>query len=196
MSNKEEYLKNLATQLGNMGHEEAAREVVSLKFDPLDLALAIRGISLEALPKDEDHIEIDFDYNDKVLDRAKIYGFGGECGAAAVAINRVLFGGKGTLIAFLNKFLLEEEGEMFGHVAVKWEDSYWDSEGEKQKEVMEAWGMLDENDSNYNFTSEEDAYEVIEQVLSEAEVLESFRGCSLESMINALSEAKRDIENE
>ena len=179
-----------------MGHEEAARDVSSLRFDPLDLGFASGKLNLDTFSESGDDIEIDFDHIDRVLERAKVYGFGGECGAAAVAINRVLFGGKGTLIAFLNKFLLEEEGEMFGHVAVKWEDSYWDSEGEKQREMMEAWGMLDENDSNYNFTSEEDAYEVIEQILSESEALESFRGCNLESMIEALSSAKEEIQNE
>ena len=194
MSNKEEYLKNLATQLGNMGHEEAARDVSSLKFDPLDLGFASGKLNLDTFSESGDDIEIDFDHIDRVLEKAKIYGFGGECGAAAVAINRVLFGEKGTLIAFLNKFLFEEEGEMFGHVAVKWEDSYWYSDGEKQKEVMEAWAMLDEND--YKFPSEEDAYQVIEVPLSEDEVLESFSGCNLESMIDALNEARQDIENE
>lgn len=77
-------------------------------------------------------------------------GFGGECFAAAVALNRVIFDGKGSPIAALNGPLYEEAGHAVGHAAVSYRDACWDADGRpKGEEEIESWGMLDPEDSDY-----------------------------------------------
>lgn len=98
----------------------------------------------------------DFDIQD-VLQRAKeagFYGFGGRCGWAAIAINRVLFGGQAAMSGAFNAAFLRK-GEAIGHVAVFHDGAYWDSDATpKPFEDIESWGMLDEHDPDYQEMAE------------------------------------------
>jgi hypothetical protein len=80
-------------------------------------------------------------------------GTGGECGMAAIAINHLLFEGKGTLVAAVN-WPMYEQGRFTGHAGVRDENgSIWDAEGafdgEEGAEEFMAWGMLDFTDVEY-----------------------------------------------
>ena len=76
-------------------------------------------------------------------------GFGGACGAAAVAINRVLFDGQAELVGAFNEALWEK-GEPLGHVAVIHDDIVWDADGRpKDIEDLESFGMLAPDDEDY-----------------------------------------------
>jgi GNAT superfamily N-acetyltransferase len=192
---------NLFAALKRLGfHKEAAelKELIpdSIKEDPLTTAFAFGNLNIGAFVESDDDIEVDFDFIDRVLNKAELYGFGGDCGAAAVAINRVLFDGKGSLVAFVNKHLYDTEDRMVGHVVVKWMDSYWDSEGEKSRIEMESFGSLDRYDSDYSFPKDADETEVEEISLSEEDVLDIFEGCNLNSMIEMLSSAKEEVQGE
>jgi hypothetical protein len=83
-----------------------------------------------------------------ILAEAKLDGFGGKCFPAAIAINRVLFEGKGKLVGAFNKAFLAQ-GRLKGHVAVKFGGRLWDAEGETSLEDLESWGMLDPHDQDY-----------------------------------------------
>lgn len=76
-------------------------------------------------------------------------GFGGDCWSAALAINAVIFGGKGVYVAGLNAPLFGKKIAV-GHAAVKLRGACWDADG-KPKEIdeIESWGMLDPEDSDY-----------------------------------------------
>lgn len=81
-------------------------------------------------------------------------GFGGACGTAAVAINRVLFGGKGVILGAFNDFFLEL-GYHIGHIAVEFNGAVWDADGRaKPSDQLESWGMLDFEDSDYQERAE------------------------------------------
>ncbi len=98
-------------------------------------------------------------------------GFGGACFNAAQIINAEVFGGKGRIVAAANKFWLEK-GRFIGHVAVLYNETYWDADAKpKEWEDIEAWGMLDPEDPDYEAPgwSEEAAYEVKE--LSRVEIM-------------------------
>ncbi len=142
-------------------------------------------------PQTQEDLDIAF----QILEKAKIEGFSGVCAEAAVAINNVLFDGEGTLVAAVNKYLWEKDGRMIGHVAVYYEPdgSYWDTEGEKDWEEIESWGMLDPEDPDYEFPNEEAAYEVIRLEPSEDELLVQFGGCSYPEKVRKLRRAKEEI---
>ena len=59
-------------------------------------------------PQTQEDLDIVF----QILEKAKIEGFSGACAEAAIAINNVLFDGKGTLVAAVNKHLWEKNGRM------------------------------------------------------------------------------------
>lgn len=85
-----------------------------------------------------------------VLERADLDGMSGRCAAAAIAINEVLFAGKGGYWAAYNRPLLEKAGAFWGHVVVQAPNGVlWDAEGETLPENVEAWGMLDPEDLDY-----------------------------------------------
>jgi hypothetical protein len=88
----------------------------------------------------------------RVLGRALALGFagfGGGSGEAAVAINRVLFAGRGTLVGALNEAFLDR-GHMIGHVAVRALGPIWDGDAcAKSFDDIEHWGMLDLEDEDY-----------------------------------------------
>jgi hypothetical protein len=116
-----------------------------------------------------------------ILKKANMYGFGGECAETAIAINDVLFNGKGKIVAAVNKWLWENEERIVGHVAVEWNGTYWDSEGEKEWEDIESWGMLDPDDEDYDFgdDKEQNAYEVEKIYPDKEELIDLFGGCNL-----------------
>ncbi len=70
-----------------------------------------------------------------------LLGYDGDCGQAAVAINRVVFSGRGTLVGFFNAALLEKQFAT-GHIVVFYDGIYWDVDGyPKTMEIMEEWGI-------------------------------------------------------
>jgi len=120
----------------------------------------------------------------EILAEASLPAGGGECGETAIAINRVLFGGKGEYVAVANKYLFEQKNRFAGHVGVRVGDDVWDAEGvwenEPEPEDFLAWGMLDPEDPDYGFPTEEDAYEVVLlDGLTEDEVRDLLPECSL-----------------
>jgi len=130
-----------------------------------------------------------------VLEKAGLYGFGGKCAEAAIAINDVLFNEEGRLVAAVNRWLWEKEGRMVGHVAVEWNGAYWDAEGKKEWENIESWGMLDERDEDYDFgdNPEQNATDVEKLYPPKEELLEYFGGCDLSSLVRALEVADKKV---
>lgn len=140
----------------------------------------------------------DFDIED-VLQRAKeagFRGFGGGCGWAAIAINRVLLEGKEEMSGAFNAAFWRKD-RAIGHVAVFHDGAFWDSDATpKSFEDFESWGMLDEHDPDYREQAQElgikwpapadenvaegeeaeehPAYEVLVSRMSEEEILEHF----------------------
>lgn len=81
-----------------------------------------------------------------------VSGFSGECWATAVAINRVIFGGQGELVAGLN-CALQAVGVNIGHAAVGARGAFWDADGRpKEASDIDSWGMLDREDSELRAT--------------------------------------------
>lgn len=194
---------NLFAALKRMGfHKEAAdlKELIpdSIKEDPLTAAFAFGGLNIAPFVESGDESEIDPDHVQAVLNRAGLYGFGGECAEAAIAINDVLFNEEGVLVAAVNKWIFENEGRAVGHVAVQWGDGYWDAEGKKDWEEIESWGMVDELDSDFDLgdNPEENAYSVEKITLSREEALQMFGGCNLKKLTRELERADKEIENE
>lgn len=125
-------------------------------------------------------------------------GFGGSCGEAAVAINRVLFDGRGTLVGAFNEAFLDH-GRLLGHVAVFVDGTYWDADGRpKPLDEVEAWGMLDPQDPDYagqaaaaGIAWDDDAASEVAVVEfdGEDEVLERFGASDLGRFLDALERA-------
>lgn len=97
-----------------------------------------------------------------------LYGFLGECGEVAIAINDVLFDGKADLVAAVNMSIFRREGRLVGHVGVRppgFGDDIriWDAKGvfmgEEGYDEFMAKGMLDPADPDYRFESEGEAYD-------------------------------------
>ena len=88
---------------------------------------------------------------------------GGYCGNTAIEINHKVFGGKGKYIGAANEFLFDFENEFVGHVAVKYNNQLWDTDGLISMDHLESWGQVDPTDSNYTGYfgwTEQDAYKV------------------------------------
>jgi hypothetical protein len=110
-------------------------------------------------------------------------GFGGACGVAAIAINRVLFDGKGQFVGAFNK-AFEAHGNSIGHVAVLHEGVYWDADAEpKERDDIESFGMLAPDDPDYKkaakalgfrFNDKKAHGVVVRENLKEADVLGRF----------------------
>jgi hypothetical protein len=92
-------------------------------------------------------------------------GMGGACGETAIAINKVLFGGRGTYVASVNEYLFNQ-GRIVGHIMLKIGNEYWDTEqtfdvdDEENMSNFESWGMLDEHDPDWEIPDEKSAYGV------------------------------------
>lgn len=83
-------------------------------------------------------------------------GFGGNCLAAAIAINRVEFNNEGKIVAAVNRAMWNDRNRFLGHVAVEHEGKYYDWDFEpKDWEEIESWGMLDEEEYADELTREE-----------------------------------------
>ena len=126
----------------------------------------------------------------KKIKDLKLYGFGGFCADAALQINNKVFNGEGEYVAAANKFWWEKENRIIGHVVVKYNNSYWDAEGETTLEKVESWGMLDEEDPEYSDHPDwtpEDAYEVELLELSEDEVMKYFDICRPQTLKEVMS---------
>lgn len=173
---------------------------------PLEFVLR-EGGTLKDLGIDEGLLEEDEpanpqeteDHAIKVLKRAGLYGFGGKCAEAAIAINDVLFNNEGRLVAAANKWLWENEGRFVGHVAVEWNGSYWDTDGKKNWDHIESSAMLDPRDLDYNFgTEDEEEKEERASIVStiyptKEELIEMFGGCNLNSLIRSLEAADKMV---
>ena len=134
--------------------------------------------------------EIDSTALRAILERAAdagFYGFSGRCGQAAVAINRVLLDGRGTLVGAFNA-AFHARGRLIGHIAVQFGDRYWDSDARpKSADEILSWGMLDPDDTEYAELAEslgldwdEDAAgDVTFVTLTEAEALAAWGATSL-----------------
>lgn len=96
---------------------------------------------------------------DKIIRAAHLDGFAGRCGRVAIAINRVLFGDKGRYVVATNPHISKHRKRMFmGHVVVEWKGRLFDATGGINDETdVEAWGMVDHNDSDYAYLTEEEA---------------------------------------
>jgi hypothetical protein len=106
-----------------------------------------------------------------ILHVAELKGWGGKCFPAAIAINRVLFGGQGELVGYFNRAMLEKHNRFIGHVAVRFRNQYWDSDGRpKAEDEIESWGMLDHLDDDYD-VDEDEASVTVEKTFSEDELL-------------------------
>jgi hypothetical protein len=126
-------------------------------------------------------------------------GFGGRCGLAAVAINRVLFGGSRKLVAAVNAMFYRKGDQWVGHVAVlDRRGVYWDADGEpKPYDVIDSWGMLDVEDSEYRDRAlafggswdDEAADTVLRRVVTERAVLDVFTDHHLLSEMQELLRA-------
>jgi hypothetical protein len=105
-----------------------------------------------------------------ILQTARLDGWAGKCFAAAVAINRALFGGEGELVVAHNG-PMAARGQFLGHAAVRYDGEIWDADGKpKTEEDVTSWGMLDSQDPDYDLTDEE-AEQVVFEVLTEADLL-------------------------
>jgi hypothetical protein len=83
----------------------------------------------------------------EILRIANLQGFGGECGAVAVAINHILFAGRGRYIVALNAAALARK-HVVGHVGVEYGKKIWDGAGTYEgvnyrREFLGDWCVVD-----------------------------------------------------
>jgi hypothetical protein len=93
-------------------------------------------------------------------DQFGFHGDGGCCGAAALAINEVLFGNEAEIVMALNQSILDDDEDFVGHVGVlDKEGVIWDFRmvyvGAEGIEDFRAWGMVGPDDPSYDLTEEE-----------------------------------------
>jgi hypothetical protein len=90
----------------------------------------------------------------------RFHGDGGCCGAAALAINEVLFDNKAEIVMAVNQVLLDRDRSFVGHVGVlDKKGTIWDfrttyTGAEGQDDFME-WGMVGPDNPDYNLTEQE-----------------------------------------
>ena len=98
---------------------------------------------------------------DEIIRAAQLEGFSGRCGRVAIAINRVVFGDKGRYVIATNPHISEHEKRMFmGHVVVEWKKRLFDATGViDDEDTVEAWGMVDPHDPDYEFLTEDEAHD-------------------------------------
>ena len=131
-----------------------------------------------------------------------VQGFGGACGEAAVAINRVLFDGRAEIVGVFNEAFFDR-GRLVGHVAVRIGDVYWDADASpKTLDDIEHWGSLDPHDLDYAEQAgeagigwnETAATEVVAVAFdSDREVLEHFESGLIPILTSALETAKAAV---
>lgn len=90
----------------------------------------------------------------RALDLGESRGFGGDCLAAADAINEQVFDGQGRIVGAANAFWYRRD-RFVGHVAVLCGGRYWDGDAEpkpwtsREGEDIESWGVLAVDDPDY-----------------------------------------------
>lgn len=92
-------------------------------------------------------------------------GFGGDCFAAAHAINEVVFSNKAKIIGCVNKAVFENTNNSIGHVFVHCltddhGSMFVDIEGFKKSDDVEHWAMLDSEDIDYQELFEENNIDI------------------------------------
>jgi hypothetical protein len=75
-------------------------------------------------------------------DRPNVDGFGGNCFAVAIALQKHVFPGARFVLA-INKYLWDTQKRVLGHCSVLRDGRYYDQESEKKWVNIESWGMLD-----------------------------------------------------
>jgi len=100
---------------------------------------------------------------DEVIRAAQLEGFSGQCGRAAIAISRVVFGDKGRYVIATNPHVNASSvwkrragNRLFmPHVAVEWKGRLFDARGLIDDEsLVEDWAIIDDADdpdSDYGF---------------------------------------------
>lgn len=105
-------------------------------------------------------------------------GMGGDCGAAAIAINRVLFNNKASYVAAVNWLIWEKTKKIIGHVGVEHNGVIWDWEGtfddEEAREQFLSWGMLEVGDYPELLTNETEAMDAKIIPVTEQDIINSF----------------------
>lgn len=155
------------------------------------------------MPKDQMYT-IRPDDIEAVLCRAKalgLRGFGGHCASAAVAINRVLFDGRGEIIGIFNG-AFESKDRLIGHVVVDFEGIYWDADATpKGADDVEHWGMLDHEDTDYKdeakrlgftFSEAQSMFADFFAMDNENELFSYFSNEALEKNLNILRQALQE----
>ena len=96
---------------------------------------------------------------DAIIRAAQLEGFGGRCGGVAIAINRVVFDGQGRYVIATNPHISKHRGRPFmGQVVVEWKGRLFDATGGIDDEhTVEAWGMVDHHDPDYDYLTEAEA---------------------------------------
>lgn len=133
-----------------------------------------------------------------ILAEAALMGFSGQCGEVAIAINEVLFDGKGEIVGAVNIPLYRREDRLVGHVGVRAGDAIWDAEGsfdgERGMDEFLAWGMLDPEDSSYAFEDwDTEPFDADIITLTPERVRELLPMCSTFDPARTLREAKRKV---
>ena len=90
---------------------------------------------------------------DEVIRAAQLEGFSGQCGRAAIAINRVVFDDKGRYVIATNPHVNKHPlwkrqaprgGLFMAHVAVEWKGRLFDARGLIDDEsLVEDWAIID-----------------------------------------------------
>jgi hypothetical protein len=108
----------------------------------------------------------------KKIKAARLDGFGGRCMGVAVAINRVLFGGKGEYWVATNEHVDDITGGFFvGHVAVKHDGKFFDASGEVSRDMLESFGQVEPDEDAWPGLSEEDGLDAALVKVTEKDVL-------------------------
>lgn len=127
----------------------------------------------------------------------KLHGFAGDCGWAAIQINRKVFDGKGVYVAALNNFWLERD-RWVGHVAVHFGDRFWDTSGTIREEDFIEWGMLDPEDPDYDVPGwdEDAAYSADIFEVTEEEIRQKFDICTIQESSTPLQRLIESVVSE
>lgn len=93
-------------------------------------------------------------------ERFGFHGDGGCCGAAALAINEVLFDNEAEIVMAINQSILDKEEDFVGHMGVLDQDGViWDFRtvyvGAEGIDDFREWGMVGPDDPRYDLTEDE-----------------------------------------
>jgi len=109
----------------------------------------------------------------KKIKNLNIRGFGGDCPEAAIEINRKVFQNKGKIVGAVNKAMLEHGQYAIGHVAVLFNNNYWDVDAiPKSLDEIESWAMLDPSDIEYAEMADDFGFEWNDDTASEVKIIE------------------------